>query len=186
MQIQKETFGKIRALTADFGFYTPFNEDSRVFQKEVGGGSLLDIGIYPIFAALTTLGIPEKIEAQATFFDNGADSSCDMTFHYPEAKAFLKSTLLEETPTHAILECENATIHINSRFHEPSSVTIYQGDQEERIEFPRSTIGYSFEIEHFNDLLRNNQKESDIMTFEMSKKLIQLLDTVRNHIHLSY
>jgi predicted dehydrogenase len=184
--IENKTYGKIRSVKADFGFFTPFDENSRVFQKEVGGGSLLDIGIYPIFAALTTLGIPDQIEAKATFFENGADATCDMIFDYPEAKAFLKSTLLEETPTQAIFECENATMTINSRFHEPSSVTIQQGTQVETIEFPRETIGYSFEIDHFNNLLRTNQKESDVMTFEMSRQLIQTLDSVRNTIELHY
>jgi predicted dehydrogenase len=184
--IKNETYGKIRSLKADFGFYTPFDGESRVFRKEVGGGSLLDIGIYPIFAALSTLGIPDKIEAKATFFENGADSSCDMIFHYSNTKAFLKSTLLEETPTQAIFDCEKAVIQINTRFHEPSSVTIKQGTQEETIDFPYTTIGYNFEIEHFNHLLRTNQKESDIMTFEMSRKLIQTLDSVRNTIELHY
>lgn len=184
--IANETYGKVESLQADFGFFTPFNDESRVFQKEVGGGSLLDIGIYPIFAALTSLGMPDSIEAQATFFDNGADSSCEMIFQYPNAKAFLKSTLLEQTPTQAIFTCEKATIRINSRFHQPSSVTIQQGTKEETITFPHTTNGYSFETEHFNELLRNDRKESDVMSFEMSKNLIQLLDTVRKRIHLSH
>ena len=58
MKIEK--FGKIQKLEADFGFYAPYDLQNRLFRKEVGGGSLLDIGIYPIFAALSTLGIPEN------------------------------------------------------------------------------------------------------------------------------
>jgi predicted dehydrogenase len=184
--IQNETYGKIKTLEADFGFFTPFDENSRVFKKEVGGGSVLDIGIYPIFAALTTLGVPSEIQAKATFFDNGADSSCDIVFQYPEAQAFLKSTLLAQTPTQAIFTCERAIIQINTRFHQPSSVTIQQGDNEETITFPYQTIGYSYEADHFNTLLRTGQKESDVMTFEMSRNLIRLLDTVRSQINLRY
>ena len=109
-----------------------------------------------------------------------------MEFTYDEAKAVLKSALTEQTPTQAIFECEHATIRINSRFHEPSSVSILQDGQEEKIEFPYTTIGYSYEIEHFNNLLRNGQTESDVMTFEMSRNLIKTLDNVRNLIHLEY
>lgn len=184
--VKNETYGRVEKIEADFGFYTPFNEDSRVFQKEVGGGSLLDIGIYPIFAALSTLGTPENIKAKATFFENGVDSSCTMTFQYEASKAVLKSTLLEETPTEATFTCEKAVIKIQSRFHEPSSVTIIQNDKEEALEFPCDTLGYNFEIEHFNELLRNEKTESDIMTFDFSRNLINTLDIVRNHIHLEY
>ena len=100
--VKSEKFGKLKSLEADFGFHTPYNTDSRLFKKELGGGSLLDIGIYPIFAALATLGEPDAIDASATFFENGADASCDTVFQYKNAKATLKSTLLEETPSIAI------------------------------------------------------------------------------------
>lgn len=184
--VKNEKYGKIQKLEADFGFYAPYDLQNRVFRKEVGGGSLLDIGIYPIFAALSTLGIPEKIDAKATFFENGADSSCDMVFHYKDAKAYLKSTLLENTPITAIFHFENATLTINRPFHGPSNVTILQNNVEETINFDNNTHGYNFEIAHFNQILNSNKKESDLMTFEFSKNLMQTLDAVRNIIGLDY
>lgn len=183
---ESEKYGKLNKLSADFGFYTPYNTNSRVFQKRVGGGSLLDIGIYPIFAALSTLGKPEKIRAKATFFENGVDSSCKMVFTYDNAEAYLKSTLLEETKTEAIFTFEDAIVKINSRFHEPSTVSIIKNDKEEIIDFNYNTIGYSFEVEHFNQLLRDGKKESNLMTFEFSKMLIETLDNVRSKINLAY
>lgn len=184
--IQTKKYGEVTKLEADFGFYTPFNTKSRVFQKEVGGGSLLDIGIYPIFAALSTLGNPDSIQAKATFFENGADATCDITFQYKGAKAFLKSSLLEQTPTEAIFTCEKAVIKINTRFHQPSSVTILQEGKEEVLDFPCNTLGYNFEIEHFNQLLREGKNESDVMTFDFSINLMKTLDLVRNRINLRY
>jgi len=184
--IQEQTYGRLLSLKADFGFFTPFDETNRVFNKDTGGGSLLDIGIYPIFSALASLGIPEKIEAEATFFENGTDSSCEMVFHYGEAKAFLQSTLLEPMPVEAVLTFEKATVKIYPRFHEPANLRIQQGGKVEEIEFERSTHGYSYEIEHFNQLLREGKNESDVMTFEISKNLIKTLDDVRNLINLEY
>lgn len=184
--VKSEKFGKIKQLEADFGFCAPYDLQNRLFRKEVGGGSLLDIGIYPIFAALSTLGIPEKIDANATFFENGVDSSCNMIFQYVNAKAYLKSSLLENTPITAIFQFEKAKITINRPFHGPSNVTILQNNVEETIDFDYKTHGYSFEIEHFNHLLQSNKKESDLMTFEFSKTLMKTLDTVRNCIGLKY
>ena len=184
--IKSEKFGKLKSLEADFGFHTPYNTDSRLFKKDLGGGSLLDIGIYPIFAALATLGEPDAIDASATFFENGADASCDMFFQYENAKATLKSTLLEETPSVAILKFDKATVKLNRQFHQSSSITIIQNNKEEIINFDFKTIGYNFETEHFNNLIRAGEKESNMMTFEFSKNLINTLDKVRRIIGLKY
>ena len=184
--VKSEKFGKLKSLEADFGFHTSYNTDNRLFKKELGGGSLLDIGIYPIFAALATLGEPDAIHAKATFFENGADASCDMVFQYKNAKATLKSTLLEEIPSIAILKFDKAIVKLNSQFHQSSSITVIQNNKEEIINFDFKTIGYNFETEHFNNLIRAGEKESNIMTFEFSKNLINTLDKVREIIGLKY
>ena len=185
--VKNETYGNVLKLEADFGFFRAFDNSSRLFNKGLGGGSLLDIGIYPIFAALSSLGVPKNIEAEATFFDNGADSSCNMTFSYgDDVTAILKSTLVEDKPTEAIFYCEKATIRINGHFHTPSTVSIIKGDKEELIDFNYKTIGYNYEAIHFNQLIRDGKTESDIMTFEFSKNLIGLLDQVRELIKLYY
>lgn len=184
--VKSEKFGKLKSLDADFGCKPTYDAESRLFKKEIGGGSLLDIGIYPIFAAVATLGKPNGITASATFFENGADASCMMVFQYENAKATLKSTLLEETPTQAIFSFDKAIVKINTQFHAPSSVTILENEKEETIGFNYKTNGYNFEIEHFNTLLRENKKESDIMTYTFSENLIKIIDEVRQVIGLEY
>ena len=179
-------YGKLLQLEADFGFKPEYDLESRLIKKEVGGGSLLDIGIYPIFVALSTLGIPKSIDAKATFFETGADSECTMVFNYQDAKGHLKSTLLEDTKTEAIFTFEDAIVKINTMFHEPTTVTIIKSDKEEIIDFNYKTIGYNFETDHFNQLLSDGKKESNIMTFDFSRKLIQLLDEVSAKIGLEY
>ena len=185
--LEAKTYGNILKLEADFGFYREFDESTRLFKKSLGGGSLLDIGIYPIFAALTLLGIPKRIEAKATLFENGADSSCNMVFHYDnQLQANLKSTLLEDTPTQAIITCERGTVIINTQFHAPSSVTIISQGKEKTLKFESNTFGYNYEIIHFNQLIREGKTESNVMTFEFSNLLIKTLDEVRKEIGLVY
>ncbi|KAA5823434.1 Gfo/Idh/MocA family oxidoreductase [Algibacter amylolyticus] len=185
--LEDKVFGNLVKLEADFGFHRDFDDSTRLFNKSLGGGSLLDIGIYPIFAALSTLGIPKTINAQATYFENGADSSCTMLFDYDDTKALLKSTLLENTPTEAIFYCENGTIKINTMFHMPTTVTLIpKGGKPETIDFNYKTIGYNYETIHFNELLRAGKTESDVMTFAFSEQLIKTLDAVRTKINLEY
>lgn len=185
--LKSKTYGDILKFESDFGFQRPYNTETRLFNKSMGGGSLLDIGIYPIFASLSTLGLPNNIEASATFFENGTDSSCTMTFDYKNnIKAHLKSSLLEVLPTQAIFYCEKALIKINTMFHMPTTVSIIMDGKEEILDFGYKTIGYNYEAIHFNQLLRAGETESDIMTFEFSKNLIKTLDAVRNIIKLDY
>lgn len=185
--IKNKSFGNLLKVEADFGFTRPFDDTSRLFNKNLGGGSLLDIGIYPIFSALTTLGIPDNIQAQCTTFDNGADATCDMLFNYNSgSKAILKSSLIEDKPTSCTLYCEKATIKLNTQFHAPTSVTITKDGEEETIDFKNDKIGYYYETVHFNQLLRNGKVESDIMSFDFSTTLIETLDKVRHLIQLEY
>lgn len=185
--LNNKTYGKLLKIEADFGFIKEFDAQSRLFNKSLGGGSLLDIGIYPIFAALSTLGVPDSITANATLFDNGADSSCSMTFNYDNGStALLKSTFLEATPGEAVFYCEQGIIKINSGFHSPSTVTLINDTSQENRGFDCKTNGYDYEITHFNALLRQQKTESDIMTFNFSKNLIETLDRVREIIGLKY
>jgi predicted dehydrogenase len=185
-ELSRKTYGNLLRIEADFGFVRVFNEESRLFNKSLGGGSLLDIGIYPIFAALSTLGVPDTITAKASFFENGADSSCTMVFNYHNAVATLTSTLLESTPSEAIFYCEQGIIKINSGFHSPSTVTLINDNNEESVFFDCKTYGYNYQISHFNELLRQGKKESHIMTFNFSRQLIKTLDKVRAIIDLKY
>ena len=186
-ELKNKTYGKLLKMEASFGFFREFNDDSRLFKKSLGGGSLLDIGIYPIFAALSAIGKPESMEATATFFDNGADASCNMIFNYKNGlKAYLKSSLLEDLPTEAIFYCEKGTIKINKQFHCPSTITITVDGKEENLDFKYKSIGYNYEVKHFNELLRQEKTESPLMSFKFSKELIALLDEVRILINLKY
>ncbi|HZJ37070.1 MAG TPA: Gfo/Idh/MocA family oxidoreductase [Gillisia sp.] len=185
--VKSEKFGKITSLEADFGFEAPYLPEKRLFKKDLGGGSLLDIGIYPVFAALSLLGKPDTISAKAEFSETGVDESCKVDFNYQNGVcASLYSTIKKMTPTIATITFEDATLTINRRFHEPTSVTILHNNQEETILFDVNTNGYNFEAEHVQQMLANGRTESTVMSFEKSLELIGLLDDIREEIGLIY
>lgn len=185
--LDSKKLGELLHLTADFGFFTPFDTTSRLFNKATGGGSLLDIGIYPVFLALSTMGEPEAIESKAKFFENGSDAECEMLFKYGKKTARLKSTFLKNTKTEAFFECERGTIQLHSNFHEPTAVTVIdENNKKTYTDFKDNRLGYCHEIEHFNDLLRTSKTESPVMSFEVSQNLIKYLDMVRSKIGLEY
>ena len=185
--LQSCRYGKIKKLTADFGFAAPYDENGRLFRKSLGGGSLLDIGIYPVFLALHTLGIPENISAKANLGKTEVDEHCDITFSYAGGvKAELSSSITKMTPTIAVFELEKASIRISSRWHEPATVTVQTADGSETKTFDVASFGYEYEAMHVQEMLRQGRTESNVMTFSRSLELISLLDQIRKDIKLEY
>ena len=185
--IKSGKYGRVLSMEADFGFDAPFNAESRIYNKSLGGGSLLDIGIYPIFAALSFLGKPEKIEATAKMTKTDVDARCHATFIYPEnVKAELYSSVDKTTEVSATIKLEEAEIYIKPRFHQPSSVVITTKNESFTKEFGVESNGYNFEAEHVGQMLLEGRKESTEMTFARSLELIEMLDSVREKIGLEY
>jgi len=86
--------GSPELMSADFGFTADYNPESRLFNKKLGGGALLDIGIYPVFMALYQFGYPDEITASAEFAATGADTIDHITFKYTDGRsAKLHATL---------------------------------------------------------------------------------------------
>lgn len=186
-KVQTGELGKIQSIKADFGFKAEYNESGRLFNKSLGGGSLLDIGIYPVFMAYSMLGMPDDLEAKAKFTETGVDINCDIKFNYKQGvQAQLYSTLEEKTPTTAEIEMEKGKITLNSRFHEPTSITIFSDGKEENIEFGVETNGYNFEAEHVAEMILQGKTESDVWSHKHTQDLMSLLDRIREKIGLEY
>ncbi|CAM4337287.1 Gfo/Idh/MocA family protein [Gillisia limnaea] len=185
--IKTEKFGTVKSLEADFGFAAPYLPEKRLYNKALGGGSLLDIGIYPLFAALSLMGVPNTIKALAKMADTGVDESCDINLEYNNgAVASLSSSINMKTPTTATITFERAIITLKSRFHEPTSILINSDGKQEEINFDITSIGYNFEAIHVQQMLAAGRLESTIMTFQKSRELVELLDKVREKIGLVY
>lgn len=185
--VKTKKFGTIKSLEADFGFAAPYLPEKRLYNKVLGGGSLLDIGIYPLFAALSLMGVPSTINAKAKIGDTGVDESCDINLTYNNgAVACLSSAINIKTPTIATIKFERATVILQSRFHEPTSIVIISDGKQEEINFEVTSLGYNFEAMHVQQMLSAGRTESTIMTFQKSRELIALLDSVREKIGLIY
>ena len=179
--IQSGMIGEIFHLNADFGFKSDYDPKSRLFNPALGGGSLLDIGIYPIFMSLLFLGKPIKIVASLRNTVSGVDASCSVLISYDGEKT---AALFSSFETFTDIKCEiygtKGKIVIPSRFHEQNEhiISIY-GNPNQVIKSDQIGFGYYYEIEHVNECLYNEQKESSIMPFEMSLNLMQIMDDIR-------
>ena len=185
--IAEDRIGKIRTIHADFGFVAPFTPERRTLNPVLGGGALLDIGIYPAYLSLLLLDYPTDIHAVSTFGKTGVDETTSFVFKYPQATALMNATFASRTRTEALIYGDKGYIHLPERFHESRTVTLYETDKDPiTFTFERETRGYNFEIEEVNNCLWNNKKESVKMPLSMSVKLMSLLDEIRQKAGIRY
>jgi predicted dehydrogenase len=187
--IESDEIGEVLTIKADFGFKaTPFDADSRIHNPKLGAGSLLDIGIYPIFLSQILLGRPEKILAHATLNELGADENCAMIFQYLDKKiAMLHSSILMTTPTDAYIFGTKGTIYLHTRFHHASKMTLSRyGKPDEIIEMPNEGHGYGYEAAHVMDCIEQGLSESPLLPLDFSLELTEILDWVRAECGILY
>ena len=186
--IQKGTIGEVKHISADFGFKAVYYAKSRLFDLHLAGGSLLDIGLYPVMMALLILGEPSSIIATAQLAPTGADESCTMLLTYPNgATASLYCTLQTHTDTKCEIYGTDGKITIPGRFHEQDHYLIKMGQEDEmKINVGKKGLGYAHEIEHVASCLQEGKTESPIMGFDMSTTLIRILDEIRLQIGVKY
>jgi len=178
--VDEEGIGKVSYLHADFAFYALDNDEKgRILNPDLGGGSILDIGIYPIFLAYVLLGKPNRIQATSNFYKTGAEVQTSMIFHYEGAQAILYSGLTTKSEMRAEIQGSEGSIFIDPRWHETQGFSIYSGETEERHDMPTTGKGYTHEIEEVHKCLKLNKLQSNLWSHQNSIDLIRLLDEVR-------
>ena len=185
--LDQESIGKIVSMQADFGFPANPDPNGRLYNKELGGGSLLDIGIYPIYLSLLTLGLPQKIKAKARLTDTGVDKFCSMQFNYKGGVcAHLTSSFESDTPTVARIRGTKGSITLHRRFHHTEKITIEHGGQKKVIHRNYKGNGYVHEIEEAHRCLRDKKVQSSKLPLSTSLDLIKTIDQVKAEIGLQY
>lgn len=186
--IESGQIGQVLSIKADFGFQGKFDPESRLYSPALGGGSLLDIGIYPVFLALLVLGRPSVIRAVAHLGQTGVDEEMGILFQYTDGRlAHLHSSILARTKTEAFIYGEHGTIHIHTRWHEPTFMTLLQeSDRPREFKFDYQGKGYYLEAAEVMECLREGKRESDLLPLEFSLELMRLLDAIREEAGVRY
>lgn len=186
--VQSGRIGELKTLRADFGFHKAWDPTDRVLMKELGGGGILDVGIYPLFLSLLFFGKPKEVIAKTTAHRSGVDDSSAITLIYDDEKlASLYCSVTTLTPVEATIYGSRGSLKLHSRFHQPKTLS-YGNYYEETITqtTPHLGNGYLFEIEAVGNDLRAGRKESELMTHQMSRDLMELLDQVRSAAGVEY
>jgi len=173
--------GKIIHMNARFGFQAPFSPTDRKFNLDLGGGSLLDIGIYPVIDALWFLGVPDEITAKATFSETGSEDSISIIFGYKDRRmATLYSSFRTAAGIGSDLLCENGNL-LFSRGRDMSQRLTVAINGKENVDYSLlpDGMGYHFEAIEVMKCLDEGKLQSDIVPHSFTLDLMTTLDRIR-------
>ena len=172
--------GEIVTVTADHGQWFAKDPAFRLFAPELGGGALLDLGVYPVSFASMVLGEPERIVSVVSPAFTGVDGQTSMVFGYATgAQAVLTCTLSAKSPTRAAIVGTEARIEIDGDFYAPSSFTlISRSGEQTRFDEPHDGRGLRHEADEVARCLREGLLESPLMPLEETISIMATMDAV--------
>lgn len=182
-------YGEVRQVSARLGFVMRPDEDARLFDPALGGGSLLDMGIYPVTLATLVLGDPEATTALATLSDRGVDLDIAITARYASgAVAALSSSMTACLANTATIATTTGHLDLTQEFHHPTSIRWTPLERSDASIPPAEEItgdepiigeGYGNEILEVHRCLAAGRLTSDLVSPEQSIAVLTQLDRLR-------
>jgi len=181
--VQAGAIGKVRLIQADFCINVPFNPAHRLYAPELGGGALLDLGIYPLTFTTLFLGLPASFTSTAHLNEvTGVDELVAMTLRYDNgALAQLSTSQRVALPIEAVIAGSEGSIKVHELFIRPDRLCLHRlGQAEEVHELPFRSNGYIHEVEEVHQCLRAGRLESGIMPLDETVALMKIMDAMRH------
>ena len=171
--------GEVRQVQADLGVDRPFDPDDRLFSPTLGGGALLDLGVYVVSLAQYFLGDPAAVVAHGSLFPTGVDAEAGLLLRYDDGRtATLLCSLLHHTPGQARIFGTEGWIDILPRFHHPREIVLHRkGSGPEPIVKPPVGGGYSHELAEVTGCLFEGSAQSTVMPLADTLAVQRVLNT---------
>lgn len=186
--VRQGRLGTIKYIRADFGFKGPWNPENRLFNPALGGGSLLDIGIYPLFLCLNLLGAPDHILASGHLASTGTDESCHALLQYQDGcTGIISSTFACQTSLTAEIAGTEGRIQLPSGWHRSDNLTLIRpGEEPQTIQSEPMVNGFEYQIREVTRCLAEGRIESPGMPHDFSLLLCRTMDQIRHQLGMKY
>ena len=184
--IDSGKIGNVNYVNADFCFYGMDSPKDRVLNRNLAGGALLDIGVYPVFLSYLIFGVPEEIKASAILHEGGVDIQTSAILKYRNGIASLTCGFNSNSKMIARIYGDKGSIMIDDQWHRAQGLTLIQDDSEKEYELPTRGTGFTYEIEECARCIISEKNESDTWSHKNSLDLITICDNIRKEIGLIY
>lgn len=186
--LEEGRIGEVKLVKAEFGFRSDWNPSGRLLNLELGGGALLDAGIYPVsFASMIFGADPEKVWSTAHIGETGVDEHFSILLDYGQGRsASLHGAVRLDLTNEAYIYGTEGSIHIPSFLNAKTATLQVRGQEAETVTDDRIAVGYAFEAEEVGRCLLAGAVESSKITLDESLGIMQLLDQIREQWGLKY
>lgn len=180
--------GELREVRANFNVRLPYNPEGRIYNLALGGGALLDVGIYPVSFASMVLGQPETVIGQAFIGETGVDEQESMFFTYSSgAWAQLSCGVHLDVPTVATIVGSKGYIYLHERFFCTQRVTLcLAGKEAQTYDIGYTHNGLGYEAQEVHACLRAGRLESSVMPLDESIAILRTTDALRSQWGVQY
>lgn len=184
-------FGQPLQATAELGFRVDAGPEDRMFAPELGGGALLDMGIYPLTFAHLMLGEAEELTAVAQLAPTGVDLDVAIAGRYPGgAVASLSASMTSWSSRRAALATDLGRVEVGPQFHHPETAVFTPHGGGEPVVLTGSEpvvgMGYGNEIAEVDRCVRAGLRESPLVPHEQTLTLLRQLDALRHRLGIRY
>jgi len=186
-QLAAGLIGEVRGLTCDFGFRADFDPKSRLFDPALGGGALLDVGVYCVALSRSIFGqAPAEITGLAHLGETGVDEESSWIFRYADGRLSSQSAAVRlDSAQEAIVHGSEGRVRV-PHFWNARTLIVERGDHRETLEPEAQGNGYNYEAEEVARCVRAGQLESALMPLDESLEILNTLDRIRDQWGLRY
>ena len=188
-KIEEGIIGEPLYVIADHNQYLPKIKAPRLHDPALGGGSMLDVGIYPISFAHRVFGKPERIQATASLMPGNIDESVAAIFEYSGGRqALIHSSIRVKGPVRAFVMGDKGRIELEKQFYEHGSFTVYDLDDQEifRYEGNIEGRGMQYQALEVERCIRSGLRQSPIMSLDETIEIMEVMDQIRQQTGIEY
>ena len=186
--ISSATIGEPRLLDVDFGFRAPFDPMQRLFNPDLGGGALLDVGVYCISLSSMIFGPPERVTGLAHLGKTGVDEQSAAVLEHGDGRmSTISIATRTATPQEAIISGTEGRIRIHPEWWRPDTLTLSRpGRENETIQAPYTGNGFPHEAAEVMRCIRSGAHQSDVMPLRETLGIARTMDELRRQWGLVY
>ena len=186
--IENDSIGKVNSLSASFCTEAPFDVNNRFFNLNMGGGALLDVGVYTILFAIYVLGYPTEINAKTVICETGVDVFSEITLkHESGGSSILTCGINGAAPRVAIIKGENGYIKVQEPFHQAPRLILKSGNNDEvEIDTSFTCKDLLFEAQRVTESLKNAETECAEFPLAKTLEILKVVDFIREKCGLKY
>ena len=182
--INDGAIGEVRTVQADLGVARDFDAKDRLFALGLGGGALLDLGVYVVNFAHMVLGAPQRVRVAGVVGATGVDTEAALLLEYDGGRsALLSASFLAPSPGYARVFGSRGWIDVPPRFHHPDRLVLHRhGHEAEEFVLPPRGVGYAHEFDEVHRVLRRGGTESEAMPLAASLEVQEVLQQAADQI----